>query len=70
MAKDRFGTLMALWQDLMQRGEMRQGQALFNAASHIYPMATEKARGNPELDPFYNNKNVQAFIGHILEVGE
>lgn len=66
----RFMVLWELAVDLKQNHGMRWGQAVFNAASHTFPMATETARGDSLLDPFYNDDNVGRFVTHLLEVNE
>lgn len=41
--------------------EWRRGQAWFNALHRIRADLSIKVRGNPELDPFHNNRNIPAF---------
>lgn len=45
---------------------IRVGQYLFNYLARIFPAIGESYRGQ-ELDPFYNDDNVLAFLQDLLQ---
>jgi hypothetical protein len=47
--------------------EQRTGQAFFNAASERWPDLADEARGDHDLDPFYDNRKVGAFCTFLME---
>lgn len=40
----------------------RIGQAYFNYASKLFPQELEQIRGQPGVDPFYDNNNIESFL--------
>ena len=44
---------------------LRLGQCYFNALIDYKPELAEKVRGRPSLDPFYQDKNIPAFLEFI-----
>jgi hypothetical protein len=49
----------------MRHPRERLGQAMFNCLSEIDPVVAEKVRGIAELDPFYIDANVDAFLAFL-----
>jgi len=47
--------------------EYRKGQAFFNALSELYPNLADKYRGNPEIDSFYIDSNIEKLIAVITK---
>jgi len=47
----------------MRQGE-RLGQAVFNEALMRWPEIAERYRGS-EIDPFYTNRNIPAFLAAV-----
>lgn len=45
----------------------RQGQIFFNVLYKMHPILADSLRGNPEIDPFYNDENLVSFITYICE---
>lgn len=48
------------------RGNIRWGQAMFNALYELYPEVAETVRGT-EYDPFYKSERCVAFMDFITE---
>jgi len=48
------------------RGE-RMGQAYFNALSFHRPDIAVVIGGDPEYDPFYDDKNINRFLGFVAD---
>lgn len=46
------------------KGE-RMGQAYFNALSFHRPDIAAEIAGDPQYDPFYDDKNINRFLGFV-----
>lgn len=61
--------MTALWQraeELLKKNpNLRRGQALFTALAEIDPDKANRVRGVRGVDPFYNNKNIAAFLREV-----
>lgn len=47
--------------------EYRKGQAFFNALFELYPNLADKYQGNPEIDSFYIDSNIEKLIAVITK---
>lgn len=45
-----------------ERGDQRLGQLMFNVLSEMNPTLADQVRGDPTLDPFYEDQNIAAFV--------
>ena len=45
----------------------RNGQALFNALYDLHPKIANDVRGEPTLDPFYNEENVGNLLRYLKD---
>lgn len=54
-------------QSLTVNSPIRYGQAVFNAAYHLYPVYANMLR-TTKYDPFYEDSRVNAFIEELLKL--
>ena len=53
-------------QSMLKATKWRCGQAMFNVLADLHPALASDIRST-ELDPFYQNERIGAFMKHILE---
>lgn len=51
--------------NVQQQTGWRFGQCLFNALYDVDKEMADEVRGVPDIDPFFSNKNVRAFLRYI-----
>ena len=49
-----------------KRPEQRKGQAMYNVAWHYLGNKLDSIIGT-DKDPFYNDKNINAFVAHLTD---
>lgn len=73
MSDQAFHALWERWAEIRANyANLRAGQALFTALNELYPDLAQQVRGHSDLDPFYNDYNIQnlwEFL-HALEQEE
>jgi hypothetical protein len=66
LTKDQFTEFGTRVQAMLRATRWRCGQAMFNVLTDMNLSLAEEVRGT-ELDPFYDNERIGAFMKHILE---
>jgi hypothetical protein len=51
----------------MNHPTLRWGQVYFNVLSNYCPNLALKINGDPELDPFYDDKNIPSFMTYVQD---
>lgn len=66
MTPEEYARFIELYNWFLANTGMRKGQALFNAAVSVIPELVEELVGT-EVDPFYDDSRISAFLTAIGE---
>jgi hypothetical protein len=66
---ERYDFVLAVKDCRKRNPGIRNGQAVCAVAYQLFEMCLHVASALPEADPFYEDKNIPAFLEHLVKIG-